>query len=46
MLAENFQELKRLSNRTVYLNTVMKSLIGYKTKKIMDISKHFQFSQL
>jgi hypothetical protein len=33
MLGENLLLLKGISNRTVYLNTVLNSFIGYKTKK-------------
>lgn len=32
MLGKNLLELERLNNRTVYLNTVMDSFIGYKKK--------------
>jgi hypothetical protein len=36
MLGKNLLELERLNNRTVYLNTVMDSFIGYKKKNDED----------
>jgi hypothetical protein len=43
MLGKNLLEPEGLNNRTMYLNTVINSFIGYKTKKMMEIFKHFQF---